>query len=406
MQRERLFYVEFTGEAGLDWGGIYRDAMTRAVDDLFSGHLDLFIPCRNATAVGGTRANADRWVPNPKYAHPSPRVAALYDFVGRLMGLSLRQRLYLAFPLAGLVWRSLCNEPVDLGAVAEVDLPAAECIAGVARLLDGAAAGAAANTASAVAAPAPTRQAFVVPGADGVDVELIPGGRAMPVSSETAAQYVALATQFKTREFAAQVDAMRAGLAAVIPPRAITLCTSAGLELRVCGDAHVDIEALKAHTVYNGYFKVRRGTGGERYQSQIHARSLVGVDCRATACQPCSGVSSRHSMMSREDALCALPGGARASPSRTSAGSANFASHVQTAAATNHCRSRTRAFSTLSCLRTRQSPSCERGCSQRLSECNDSGVFLSLNLASVAKPSVMISRFTVFNLALLVQLWP
>lgn len=246
MQRERLFFVEFVGEAGLDWGGIYRDAMTRAVDDLFNGHLDLFLPCRNATAVGGTRANADRWVPNPKYAQPSPRISALYSFVGSLMGLSLRQRLYLGFPLAGLVWRGLCGEAVDLAAVAEVDQPAVDCIAAVERTL-------------AAAAAAPLGRVFVIPGADGADVELVPGGRAMAVSPENAAQFVALATQFKAHEFDRQLDAMRAGLAAVIPPRAITLCTAAGLELRVCGDPHVDIEALKAHTVYNGYFKVRAG---------------------------------------------------------------------------------------------------------------------------------------------------
>jgi hypothetical protein len=51
---------------------------------------------------------------------------------------------------------------------------------------------------------------------------------------------------------------MRAGLAVVIPPRAISLCTATGLELRVCGDAHIDIAALRAHTTYSGYFKQDR----------------------------------------------------------------------------------------------------------------------------------------------------
>lgn len=305
--------------------------MTRAVDDLFNGHLDLFIPCRNATAVGGTRANADRWVPNPKYAQPSPRIAALYDFVGCLMGLSLRQRLYLAFPLAGLVWRALCGEAVDLAAVAEVDAPAADCIAGVARLLDLGGVGAG----GAAASGGQPRQSFVVPGADGVDVELVPGGRAMPVGAETAAQYVALATQFKTREFAVQVELIRAGLAAIIPPRAITLCTAEGLELRVCGDPHVDIEALKAHTVYNGYFKVSAGRCRSKearrgYSELSLTFALYVPPLRTTASRRRSGASSRPSMMSSAAALCASRGAARVSRSRTSAGNESSASHVLT----------------------------------------------------------------------------
>ena len=252
--------------------------MTRAVDDLFNGHLDLFIPCRNATVVGGSRANADRWVPNPKYAQPSPRVFSLYDFIGRLMGLSLRQRLYLGFPLAGMIWKSLCNELVDLESVAEVDQPAVDCINSVAQFLSNsatdsgssAAEGAASKSSwsrigsTSLAVPSSTisetltrQKTFTVPGADGADVELVPGGRSLSINADTVVQYVALATQFKTREFSQQIDAIRTGLAAIIPPRAITLCTSAGLELRVCGDSHVDIDTLKAHTVYNGYFKVR-----------------------------------------------------------------------------------------------------------------------------------------------------
>ena len=45
-----LFHVKYQGEDGSDWGGLYRDCLTRMADDLFSSYLDLFIPCPNATA--------------------------------------------------------------------------------------------------------------------------------------------------------------------------------------------------------------------------------------------------------------------------------------------------------------------------------------------------------------------
>jgi len=48
--RGLLFQVSFRGEEGRDWGGLYRDCLTRVAEDLFSSYLDLFIPCPNAVA--------------------------------------------------------------------------------------------------------------------------------------------------------------------------------------------------------------------------------------------------------------------------------------------------------------------------------------------------------------------
>lgn len=45
--RGRLFGVSFAGEDGLDWGGLYREAVTGMVEDCFSPRLDLLLPCPN-----------------------------------------------------------------------------------------------------------------------------------------------------------------------------------------------------------------------------------------------------------------------------------------------------------------------------------------------------------------------
>ena len=71
------------GEEGSDWGGLYRDALERAVDDLFSTSFDLFIPCPNAVHNQGF--NTDKYIPNPKHAE-SPIAQRMYRFVGQVIG--------------------------------------------------------------------------------------------------------------------------------------------------------------------------------------------------------------------------------------------------------------------------------------------------------------------------------
>lgn len=41
-------------------------------------------------------------------------------------------------------------------------------------------------------------------------------------------------------------------MAAVVPERALKLCTWQALEMLVCGDPHIDVDVLMAHTTYHG----------------------------------------------------------------------------------------------------------------------------------------------------------
>lgn len=72
-ERERLFYVAFAREDGLDWGGLYRDALYRAVDDCFSNRLSLLVPVPNASNAGSMLW--DRFIPSS--ALTTPRAASM-----------------------------------------------------------------------------------------------------------------------------------------------------------------------------------------------------------------------------------------------------------------------------------------------------------------------------------------
>ena len=104
--RSRLFTVKFEHEDGIDWGGLFREAMSEMVDDLCSDRINLFVPCpNNASQKGGFM---DTYIPNPEYADaPQAIVTCMYEFAGKLMGISLRNKLSLAFLFAPFVYKLL-----------------------------------------------------------------------------------------------------------------------------------------------------------------------------------------------------------------------------------------------------------------------------------------------------------
>lgn len=192
--RGRLFGVSFAGEDGLDWGGLYRDAIMRMIEDCFSARLDLFLPCPNNTHQQGQ--NMDRYLPNPK--HSSPRVLRMFEFFGRLVGVSMRQKLYLPFLLPSLVWKQLVGEAVTMEDVQWTD---ETCAGQLSAMKECARLGTQEDFEREYAGVL-----FTVTGSDGRLVELVPGGLETAVTWDTREQYIRLAEAYKLHEFDAQVS--------------------------------------------------------------------------------------------------------------------------------------------------------------------------------------------------------
>jgi E3 ubiquitin-protein ligase HERC2 len=240
-ERGRLFGVSFVGEDGLDWGGLYRDAISRMVEDCFSDWFDLFLPCPNNRNQTGQ--NMDKFLPNAK--HASPRTAKMFEFFGKLVGVSMRQKLYLPFCLPSVVWKHMVGEVVSMEDIQLVD---EACVAKLMEMKQAARLG--------------TREdfereyggtLFTVTAANGQLVELVPGGFDTTVSWDTREQYIRLAEAYKIHEFDAQLASIRSGLVDVVPERALKLCTWQELEVLVCGDPRIDVDVMKANTTYHGY---------------------------------------------------------------------------------------------------------------------------------------------------------
>ena len=83
-------------------------------------------------------------------------------------------------------------------------------------------------------------------------VELRPDGKEERVAFEERQQYVERALATRMRECAVQCEAIKRGMAKIIPEALLNMVTYIELETWVCGKAIVDIDLLKRHTKYGG----------------------------------------------------------------------------------------------------------------------------------------------------------
>jgi len=91
---------------------------------------------------------------------------------------------------------------------------------------------------------------FAYPDVTGEEVELIEGGRDVAVSAENASEFARLLLQNRLVFDRFQLQALRRGLATVVPIQLIRLWSWRDLQERVCGVPEVDLENLKRHTTY------------------------------------------------------------------------------------------------------------------------------------------------------------
>jgi hypothetical protein len=268
----KLFSVSFVGESGIDVGGVYREALTEMVMDLHTPDFTLFALCPNGEHK--INNNMDKFVPSPLSV--SPLAISMFEFVGKLMGLSLRTKATLPFNFPSLVWKGVVGaalEESDLDAVdttlcqalrkledpclSEAEfaalLPEEDAFFTTAMAGGGSSSGAAdsgggGGAAAAIAAGGSSN----VGGGPAAAVELMPGGAGRRVTFGSRVEFVTLLRHLKLHEVDRQLAAMRRGFHFVAPVRLLQLFTWQQLEELVAGKPDIDVEDLKRHTLYSG----------------------------------------------------------------------------------------------------------------------------------------------------------
>ena len=115
--RSQAFHVRFKNESGIDAGGVYRETLTEIVDDLHGAEFSLFLLCPNGQHAYPT--NANKYVPHPAFT--TALALEMLELVGKVMGLSLRQKATLPFQLPSIVWRALLGQPCNREDLRAVD---------------------------------------------------------------------------------------------------------------------------------------------------------------------------------------------------------------------------------------------------------------------------------------------
>eukprot|EP00331_Platyophrya_macrostoma_P025521 CAMPEP_0176435218 /NCGR_PEP_ID=MMETSP0127-20121128/17175_1 /TAXON_ID=938130 /ORGANISM="Platyophrya macrostoma, Strain WH" /LENGTH=834 /DNA_ID=CAMNT_0017818171 /DNA_START=562 /DNA_END=3067 /DNA_ORIENTATION=+ len=234
------FTVQFVGEASIDAGGPYREAVSQLCTELQSGALPLLIPSPNQKNDSGQFR--EKWVLNPS-ANSLIHLQML-EFLGVIMGCSIRTRNFLNLDLPSMVWKQLVDVPVNRKDLENIDRYLIQCLDDIININKK---GVDENSFSEI-----IQEKFVTTLSDGSEVELIPGGRSKIVTFDARVEWAELVEKFRLNEFKKQAEAIRKGLCLIVPEGVLNLLTWRELETIVCGKPILDIDLLRENTIYRG----------------------------------------------------------------------------------------------------------------------------------------------------------
>jgi other hect domain ubiquitin protein ligase E3 len=226
--------IVFKGENVQGEGGPYRQFFTDVSKEL-QGVLPLLIPCPNAQQ--GLGENRDKWIICP--SSDSPTQISMYEFLGRLMGCSIRTGVLLILDLPPFFWKPLVGVPSEPSDLMLID----ESLCGTLKYF---------SECTKEDLERDIDETFTTFLSDKTKVPLKEGGENIKVSIENRDEYIGLVEKKRLNESNRQLAAIRRGLSDLIPLQLLDLCTWQDLEWKVCGKPNIDINLLRRHTTCSG----------------------------------------------------------------------------------------------------------------------------------------------------------
>ncbi|MEQ2307233.1 putative E3 ubiquitin-protein ligase HTD4 [Ameca splendens] len=248
------FNIRFTGEEVHGTSGSFRHFLWQVCKELQSSALSLLLPCPSAAA----NRNKGKYILTPcpiSYAEEQ-----LLHFFGQLLGIAIRADVPLPLDLLGSFWKGLVGQPLD----PEQDLQEADVLTYnyVKKFenvtdeseLEALCAEISSQHHSGESPDSPSRPccSFTYFTMAGEEVELCQGGHGLIVGWENKDVYARAVRSLRLRELenVECMTAVRAGLGSIIPLQLLTMLSPLEIELRTCGLPYINLEFLKAHTMY------------------------------------------------------------------------------------------------------------------------------------------------------------
>uniref|UniRef100_A0A8D0KTR4 HECT domain E3 ubiquitin protein ligase 4 n=1 Tax=Strix occidentalis caurina TaxID=311401 RepID=A0A8D0KTR4_STROC len=248
------FNIRFTGEEVHGTSGSFRHFLWQVCKELQSSSLSLLLLCPSSAV----NKNKGKYI-----LTPSPITYAeeqLFHFFGQLLGIAIRADVPLPLDLLPSFWKTLVGEPLD----PDLDLQEADILTynyvkkfeniNDETELEALCAEIASQHLATESPDCPNKPCckFTYLTMTGEEVELCPRGRHIPVGWENKDVYATAIRSLRMRELQTPecMTAVRAGLGSIIPLQLLTTLTPLEMELRTCGLPYINLEFLKAHTMY------------------------------------------------------------------------------------------------------------------------------------------------------------
>uniref|UniRef100_A0A8C0AKT8 HECT domain E3 ubiquitin protein ligase 4 n=1 Tax=Bos mutus grunniens TaxID=30521 RepID=A0A8C0AKT8_BOSMU len=265
------FNIRFTGEEVHGTSGSFRHFLWQVCRELQSSSLSLLLLCPSSAVNKNKVRRGTPWsIPRPclgfqgKYIlTPSPITYGeeqLLHFLGQLLGIAIRADVPLPLDLLPSFWKTLVGEPLDPDQdLQEADVLTYNYVKKFESIndeteLEALCAEIASQHLATESPEGPNKPCcrFTYLTMTGEEVELCSRGRHIPVAWENKDIYAAAIRSLRLRELqnVECVTAVRAGLGAIIPLQLLTMLSPLEMELRTCGLPYINLEFLKAHTMY------------------------------------------------------------------------------------------------------------------------------------------------------------
>jgi len=258
----QIYNTKFMGEHAIDVGGPYRETFVMYTQELQSGTLPLLVHTPNGRQAVGY--NRDKWLLNP--GATSATQLQMFAFLGKLMGVAIRSKEYLALSLPSIIWKLLVDDRPTREDLEGVDFSVAQSL-DMLRNVDftGMMGGGGGGGGGGQGSMTPQEQqqkaaelfastffvSYTTTSSDDRMVELVPNGENIDVTFETRQHYCDLVMNYRLHEFDLQAAAVRAGLATVVPLSLLSLVGWSQLEHMVCGSPEIDVALLERMTDYS-----------------------------------------------------------------------------------------------------------------------------------------------------------
>ncbi|EFA75693.1 hypothetical protein PPL_10746 [Heterostelium album PN500] len=223
------FNVKFVGEEGVDMGGLKKEWFSLLFKQLFDQQFGLFTTNSNYTLSI-----------NPNSYQNSDHLALFY-FAGRMVAKSVSEGIHLEHTFSRTIYKLILGKPTSLDDLIYVD---AEFHKSLMWILEN----------SIEDMEEVTFSTTVEHNGEIQLVDLVPGGRDIPVNEENKHEFVKLLSEWRfKRDITDQSYQLVLGFHDVIPLDLLGAFNECELELFMCGLTELDVEDWKRNTIYRGY---------------------------------------------------------------------------------------------------------------------------------------------------------